>query len=301
MRPATLTSIGVASSTSASVSPWAATSAAARWPGLKSFGKATPLPCACALRSALSFSRRSAISWLSSTAGAGTGAAAGAGTEGVRWSDMGAGLGGAAKSAQPAILTADAGAATQGPLLRDAGPGQQVADQLEAHQRAVERHQALLELGLHRQQLAPAVGDPAAILETVRLADRQPHVSAAFHAAPLLEGVDQTAQGVGRVLQILGQGQGKVVGDGIDLGGPEAVLVQFARTQPEALRADTFDLHQAGLRGVEFADHGERADLGEGLGVGAGAANLLAVGQGDDTEGGAIAVAAADHVEVADL
>ncbi|VWX56383.1 conserved exported hypothetical protein [Burkholderiales bacterium 8X] len=68
MRPATLTAIGSASSASAVASACAASRADARSAGLKSFGKATPLPSAWALRSAFNFSRRSAISWLSSAA-----------------------------------------------------------------------------------------------------------------------------------------------------------------------------------------------------------------------------------------
>ena len=49
----------------------AASRSAAWWPGLKSLGKATPLPCRWASRRALSFSRRSAMSWFSSMDGAG--------------------------------------------------------------------------------------------------------------------------------------------------------------------------------------------------------------------------------------
>ena len=73
MRPATLAVVLATPSpfrASASLSPWAWCRLAAWCSGLKSLGKATPLPSACAWRMALSFSRRSAISWFSSCAGA---------------------------------------------------------------------------------------------------------------------------------------------------------------------------------------------------------------------------------------
>src|SRR4030095_16870086 len=150
IRPATLTGIGVAPRTSGAVSPWAASRSAARSAGLKSFGKATPLPSLCAARKALSFSRRSAINWLSSAAGAAVAGAAGAaGTEGIRWSDMD-GEEGARPEArgtyhfiaplQREIRTAVSRTRVRergqkGPLTSDSGARQQVADQFEPHQR----------------------------------------------------------------------------------------------------------------------------------------------------------------------
>jgi hypothetical protein len=68
MRPATLTVMACGSSSSLGTWPCLWCRSAAWCFGLKSFGKATPCE-----RMALSFSRRSAMSWFSSAAGAGVG------------------------------------------------------------------------------------------------------------------------------------------------------------------------------------------------------------------------------------
>ena len=45
---------------------------------------------------------------------------------------------------------------------------QHIAHQLQAQQRAVQRHQVVFQFQRHGQQLAPAVGDPAAVLQLRR-------------------------------------------------------------------------------------------------------------------------------------
>ena len=87
----------------------------------------------------------------------------------------------------------------------------------------------------------------------------------------------------------------------LDLGDPEAMLLQLVAADAKALRADAFDLQQAALRRLELADHGQRADGGEALGVGAGLAHLAAAGEAHHAEGRVGLAALADHVEVADL
>ena len=101
--------------------------------------------------------------------------------------------------------------------------------------------------------------------------------------------------------QIVGNFEGQIVGDGFDLGRPQPVLLQFARTNAKALHADAFDLHQPGLRRFEFADGREGTERGKALGFSPGPANLRALREADHAKRRAVLVASADHVEVAHL
>ena len=68
----------------------------------------------------------------------------------------------------PASVAANPGARVRAEVTvsgGDAAAGQDVADQFEAHQRVVQFHQPLLQLHRNRQQFAPAVRDPAAIVQ----------------------------------------------------------------------------------------------------------------------------------------
>jgi hypothetical protein len=103
-----------------------------------------------------------------------------------------------------------------------------------------------------------------------------------------------------------------VVGQQLDVGNPQAVLELLATLDPEPLRADAGDHHQARLRALELRDARERADGKEGLAREA-VARRLAVGgarpaagvrpfaQADDAERFAGLVAVAYHVQVAHL
>jgi len=125
---------------------------------------------------------------------------------------------------------------------------EQIADQFEPHQRALELHEPLPQFELHGHQFAPAVGNPAAIVELVGLADGQSHGLGALRAAAFFERVDKAPQRGGGVLQVVGNFDGGVCNHCLDFGHPQAVFLQLGPANPKPLRADAFDLEQAALR-----------------------------------------------------
>ena len=196
-----------------------------------------------------------------------------------------------------ACLRGDAGSWLGG----DAGSCQQVAHQFKSHERAVQCHQLLLQRWRQRQQLAPAIGQPAAIVEAIGLGEWHRHMLFTGLGALTLERLHELAQCQGGVLQVGGNRMGQIVVEQFGIGRPQSVLLQRAVPDAKALRTVALYLQQAGLWRCKLADDRQGADGGKPFSAGAGSPHLATGGQADDAKRRAGLVAAPDHVEVANL
>ena len=150
-----------------------------------------------------------------------------------------------------------------GALGRDAGARQHVAHQFQPHQRVVQFHQALLELPPAAAAVRTSGWPPSRSRPAARARCSGIWPGAAGLVAAATGSALPSASAV--TLQVVGDGHRHVGGQPLDVGHPQAVLELVAGGDAKALRAGGADHHQAGLRVLEFADGGQRADLREGF------------------------------------
>lgn len=178
----------------------------------------------------------------------------------------------------------------------DARAVEHVGHQFKAHQRVVQAHQTLLERGGKRQQLAPAVGDPPAVVELSGIDGR--HVGA---LRPAVQAVVDVLEGLCGVSQIFRYGNDRVRVQQRDVGDPQAMLELLLPVDSKTLFSSASQGNQTGLQLLQCGNPGQGADRSQVLWRGAGSSYLLTVRQGDHSKWRAGPVALSHHVKVADL
>jgi len=143
------------------------------------------------------------------------------------------------------------------------------------------------------QQFAPALRQPTAVVHRPGLG---PGLWVHVRALQALQGVLHLP---GQVAQVFGYGQCRLGRQGADLGLPQAIAALLRAHHLESVQCPAHDVQQASARPLHLLQPHAGADRLELFGRATGPVHLTATGEGDDTERCALALAFADHLQVA--